>query len=309
MIAATHRGVLSDRLPAVAGRYVAGADLGRMSWFRTGGAAEILFEPAGADDLRNFLAAKPEDIAVTVIGLGSNLLVRDGGVAGVVIRLGAGFDEITVEQTHIRAGAGAIDLRVAQRARDAGIAGLEFLAGVPGTIGGAIRMNAGAYGRDMSDVTMSAEAIDGDGGIAILDAAALGFGYRSVGVPESWIFTAATLAGAAGDIAEIGDRIAAITRERADTQPLKTRTGGSTFVNPAGAKAWEVIDRAGCRGLRRGGAMVSEKHCNFLINTGTATAADIELLGEDVRARVRETTGIDLEWEIQRIGTSAEAAN
>jgi UDP-N-acetylmuramate dehydrogenase len=269
-----------------------------------------MFRPADADDLAAFLRDRPADVPVTVIGVGSNLLVRDGGVPGVVIRLGRGFAGISRDGDIVKAGAAALDLNVALFAREAGLAGLEFLSGVPGTIGGALRMNAGAYGREMKDVALGAEALDMSGQRQYLTNRALGFSYRHCGVPEDWIFIAAELKGEPADPAAIQKRMDEIQRARADSQPLRTRTGGSTFANPSdpragGRKAWELIGAAGCRGLTRGGAMVSEKHCNFLINTGTATAADLESLGEEVRARVAEKFGITLEWEIRRIGVPA----
>lgn len=302
---------LIDRLPAVRGRYTADAPLSAVTWFKVGGPAEVLFRPADADDLAAFLSAKPVEVAVTVIGVGSNLLVRDGGVPGVVIRLGRAFAEIATDGLEVTAGAMALDRNVALAARNAGIAGLEFLTGVPGTIGGALRMNAGAFGRDMADITIAAEAIDGQGNCHRLDAAALGFCYRASAVPADIIFTSARLKGIPGEPLEIARAMAEIDRAREATQPLRTPTGGSTFVNPTapeaeGRKAWQLIDAAGCRGLTLGGAQVSEKHCNFLINTGSATAAEIEALGEEVRRRVREATGVTLEWEIRRIGVAAD---
>jgi UDP-N-acetylmuramate dehydrogenase len=301
---------LIDRLPRVRGRLTADAPLAGITWFRVGGAAEVMFRPADADDLAAFLKERPSDVPVTVIGVGSNLLVRDGGVPGIVIRLGRGFTEITRDGDLVKAGAAALDLNVALFAREAGLAGLEFLSGVPGTIGGGLRMNAGAYGREMKDVTLGAEAIDLSGRRQYLTNRSLGFSYRHCGAPEDWIFTAAELKGEADEPAAIQRRMDEIQQARAESQPLRTRTGGSTFANPSdpragGRKAWELIDAAGCRGLKRGGAMVSDKHCNFLINTGTATAADLESLGEEVRARVAEKFGVTLEWEIQRIGEPA----
>jgi UDP-N-acetylmuramate dehydrogenase len=298
---------LIERLPRVHGRLTENAPLAGVTWFRVGGDAEIMFRPADVDDLASFLKARPADVPVTVIGVGSNLLVRDGGIAGVVIRLGRGFTEIARTGNALRAGAAALDLNVAMAAREAGLAGLEFLSGVPGTIGGALRMNAGAYGREMKDVTLGAEALDPSGERRSLTSDQLGFGYRHCAVPEGWIFVAAELKGEPGDAAAIQRRMDDIQKARSDSQPLRTRTGGSTFANPTdpragGRKAWELIDAAGCRGLTRGGAMVSEKHCNFLINTGTATAADLEGLGEDVRARVADRFGVALEWEIRRVG-------
>ncbi len=293
---------LIDRLPAVRGRYTEAADLSRVTWFKVGGPAEVMFRPLDAEDLMAFLAAKPADVPVTVLGVGSNLLVRDGGIDGVVIRLGRGFTEIKTEGTTVMAGAAALDLNVAIAARSAGIAGLEFLSGIPGLIGGALRMNAGAYGREMTNVTVAAEAVDAQGKLHKLNYADLGFTYRHSAIAEDWIFTSATLQGEAGDPAAIQARMDEIQKARAETQPLRTPTGGSTFKNPDGYKAWQLVDQAGCRGLRMGGAQVSELHCNFLINTGDATAADIESLGEEVRRRVFAQSGVTLEWEIKRIG-------
>jgi UDP-N-acetylmuramate dehydrogenase len=297
---------LTARLPAVRGRYEPMADLGRFTWFRVGGAAEVLFTPADTADLQAFLAGCPADVALTVLGLGSNLLVRDGGVRGVVIRLGRAFAVIEADGVTVRCGAGAADAAVAAAARDAGIAGLEFLTGIPGTIGGALRMNAGAYGREIKDVFAAATAIDRAGTIVRLDATQMGFAYRHTDIAEGWIFLGAELRGVAGDPEAIGARIRAIRAEREDSQPTQARTGGSTFANPPGRKAWELIAAAGCRGLARGGAQVSPKHTNFLINTGTATAAALEALGEEVRARVKAHSGVDLRWEIRRIGVTAD---
>lgn len=293
---------LLDRLPAVRGRLTANHDLSKVTWFRVGGPAEVLFKPEDAADLAALVAGKPAEVPLTVIGVGSNLLVRDGGVPGIVVRLGRAFAEVSVSGTEITAGAGALDANVAQAARDAGLAGLEFLCGVPGTIGGALRMNAGAYGREIKDVLVSATVIDGAGALRTLAPEDMDLSYRHCGVPEDWLFVAATLRGTPDEAGAITARMDAIRAQREDSQPVRARTGGSTFANPPGARAWELIDKAGCRGLRRGGAQVSEKHCNFLINTGTATAADLEDLGEEVRARVRETSGIELRWEIRRIG-------
>ena len=299
---------LIDRLPAVRGRYVPDAPLDRTTWFRVGGPAELLFRPVDLDDLATFLAGKPDDVPVTVIGVGSNLLVRDGGVPGVVIRLGRGFAGVVLEGERLRVGAGALDLTVALSAEQAGLSGLEFLSGVPGTIGGALRMNAGAYGGETKDVVVEATALDPAGGRHVLANAALDFGYRHCGLAENWIFVETVLQGRPGDRATIAKRMAEIRTLREESQPVNARTGGSTFANPEGEKAWRLIDRAGCRGLRRGGAMVSDKHCNFLTNTGEATAADLEGLGEEVRRRVFETTGIRLDWEIRRIGVPAGPA-
>jgi UDP-N-acetylmuramate dehydrogenase len=300
--AAVPAGHLIDRLPPVRGRLSAQAPLAPLTWFRVGGPAEVLFRPADADDLAAFLAACPADVAVTVIGVASNLLVRDGGVRGVVVRLPPAFAAIATDGDRVLAGAAALDLTVARTAMEAGIGGLEFLAGIPGTIGGAVRMNGGAYGREIKDVIVSAQGIDRRGRRLTLDPAMLGLTYRHSGFGADVIVTAAVLRGEPGDPTAIGAAIERIQQARADSQPVRARTGGSTFANPDGAKAWELIDRAGCRGLTVGGAQVSEKHCNFLLNTGSATAADLETLGEEVRRRVRETSGVELRWEIRRIG-------
>lgn len=304
MALATVHPHLIDRLVKPRGRLVADAPLGPQTWFRTGGPAEVLFRPADVEDLASFLAALPADVAVTVLGVGSNLLVRDGGVKGVVIRLMRGFAAITVDGRDVVSGAGALDLNVALTARDHALAGLEFLSGIPGTIGGAVAMNGGAYGGELSQVLVSAEAVDRAGVVHRVGAADMGFGYRHNEAPADWIFTSARLRATPGDQLAIARRIAEIDAARTESQP-RSRTGGSTFVNPPGHKAWELIDRAGCRGLRIGEAQVSEKHCNFLINLGTATAADIEALGEEVRRRVFAHSGVRLEWEIKRIGEAA----
>ena len=304
MIAAAER--LIDRLPTVRGELAEGVPLYKFAWFRVGGPAEVLFQPADRDDLAGFLRDKPEDVPVTVVGVASNLLIRDGGLPGVVIRLGRAFADVSFEGDIVTAGAGALDIQVARACRDAGLAGLEFLCGVPGTIGGALRMNAGAYEKEVSDVIVDAEALDENGTPHRLKPADLGYSYRHCGLPENWIFTSGRFRGVAGESAEIAARMEEISQAREESQPIRTRTGGSTFTNPPGHKAWQLVDQAGCRGLKRGGAMVSEKHCNFLVNTGGATAADIEGLGEEVRRRVHETSGIDLHWEIRRIGIAAE---
>jgi UDP-N-acetylmuramate dehydrogenase len=304
MALATARPHLIDRLPRPRGRLVADAPLGPQTWFRTGGPAEVLFRPADVEDLSTFLAAVPADVAVTVLGVGSNLLVRDGGVKGVVVRLMRGFTGIEVEGHELVSGAGALDLNVALTAREHSLAGLEFLSGIPGTIGGAVAMNGGAYGGELAQVLVSAEAVDRAGQVHRVDAAALGFSYRHSAAPPDWIFTSARLRAAPGDQLAIARRMGEIDAARTDSQP-RSRTGGSTFVNPTGHKAWELIDQAGCRGLRIGDAQVSEKHCNFLLNLGAASAADIETLGEEVRRRVFAQSGVRLEWEIRRIGETA----
>jgi UDP-N-acetylmuramate dehydrogenase len=298
---------LIERLPPVRGRLSENVALAPVTWFRVGGPADVIFRPADTEDLAQFLRERPRDVPVTVLGVGSNTLVRDGGIRGVVIRLGRGFAEVRIAGTAVEAGAAALDVNVALACRDAGVAGLEFLRGIPGTIGGALRMNAGAYGREIVDVICAAEAVDPDAGLHRLSKAELGLGYRRCRVPEGWIFTRAWLQGETGDPAAIAARMVEINDQREATQPVRSRTGGSTFANPPGAKAWELIDRAGCRGLRIGGAQVSEQHCNFLINTGSATAADLEALGEEVRRRVRECCGVTLEWEIRRLGEPAAA--
>jgi UDP-N-acetylmuramate dehydrogenase len=284
------------------GRLLANQSLAELTWFRVGGPAQALFMPDDEDDLSSFLANLPGEIAVTVIGLGSNLIVRDGGVQGVVVRLGRGFGEVAVEGLDVRAGAAVPDVKVARAAQEAGIAGLSFLRGIPGAIGGALRMNGGAYGRETKDALIEARAVDRAGRIHVLANADLGFTYRHCSVPDDYIFTQATFRGERGDQVVIAAVMEKITESREATQPIKSRTGGSTFKNPPGGKAWQLIDAAGCRGLRLGDAQVSEMHCNFLINLGSATAANIETLGETVRARVKESSGVELEWEIKRIG-------
>jgi UDP-N-acetylmuramate dehydrogenase len=304
MALATSHPHLIDRLPKPRGRLAADAPLGPQTWFGAGGPAEVLFRPADTEDLAAFLKALPRDVQVTVLGVGSNLLVRDGGVKGVVVRLMRGFTGIAVEGNALLAGAGAPDLNVALTARDHALAGLEFLSGIPGTIGGAVAMNAGAYGGELAEVLISAEAVDRAGKVHRVSASELGFSYRHSTAPADWIFTSARLRAQPGDQLAIARRIAEIDATRTDSQP-RSRTGGSTFVNPPGHKAWELIDQAGCRGLRIGEAQVSEKHCNFLINLGAATATDLEELGEEVRRRVLEKSGVRLEWEIRRLGVPA----
>ncbi len=290
------------------GRLAANAPIGHLTWFRVGGPAELLFRPADEDDLAGFLAALPAEIPVTVIGVGSNLLVRDGGIPGVTVRLGRGFAATAPNGDQVAAGAGALDLNVALTAAEAGIAGLEFLSGIPGTVGGGFQTNAGAYGTEFNDVLISADAVDRTGRIHRVSAAELGFSYRHSAAPPDWIFTGAVFRGTLGDRAAIAQRLAEIQAAREASQPIRARTGGSTFANPPGHQAWQLIDAAGCRGLARGAAMVSEKHTNFLINTGNATAADIEALGEEVWRRVSDRFGITLEWEIRRIGRLPESA-
>jgi UDP-N-acetylmuramate dehydrogenase len=294
---------LRAAMPDLRGRLIPNQPLAEFMWFRVGGPAQALFMPEDEEDLSYFLARVPPEIPVTVIGLGSNLIVRDDGVPGAVIRLGRGFGNVTVEEgARIRAGAAVPDVKVARAAQDAAIAGLAFLRGIPGAIGGALRMNGGAYGGETKDVLIAARGVDRSGHVRILNNAEMCYSYRDCGAPEDVIFTAALFQGAAGDPAVIAAEMDRITESRETTQPIKSRTGGSTFKNPPGRKAWRLIDAAGCRGLTVGAAQVSELHCNFLINRGGASAADIEKLGETVRSRVRETSGVDLEWEIKRIG-------
>jgi len=291
-------------LPAIRGRVQAGAALAPVTWFRVGGPAEWLVRPADADDLVTLLAGLGADTPLMVLGAASNLIVRDGGLPGVVIRLGGAFGGITVEPDGLIAGAAALDAVVAQHAAQAGLGGLEFLSGIPGSIGGAVAMNAGAYGAEVKDVLDWAEVATVEG-IRRLPAAALAFAYRHATLPPCAVVTRARFRAAPGDAVTIAAKLAEIRALREATQPVRARTGGSTFKNPPGAKAWELIDAAGCRGLTQGAAQVSEKHCNFLLNTGGATAAEIEALGETVRARVLAQSGIALEWEIRRIGVPA----
>lgn len=294
---------LKTAMPELRGRLLANQPLAGLTWFRVGGPAQVLFMPDDEADLSYFLANLPGQIAVVVVGLGSNLIVRDRGVPGVVIRLGRGFNEIAIEGRNVRAGAAVPDVRVAQAAQKAGIGGLAFMCGIPGGVGGALRMNGGAYGRETKDVLVEARAIDRAGRVHVLRNADMGYAYRHCGAPEDFIFTQSLFAGQNGDPDAIAAEMERITQSRGATQPIKTRTGGSTFKNPPGRKAWQLIDTAGCRGLRIGDAQVSELHCNFLINLGNATAADIESLGETVRQRVKNNSGVDLQWEIRRIGT------
>ena len=294
---------LAARLPDLRGRMTAGTMLADITWFRVGGPAQALFTPADEADLAYFLANIPPDLPVTVIGLGSNLLVRDGGVPGVVIRLGRGFANVTAEPgNRIRSGTAVPDVKVARAAAEAGVAGLAFYRGIPGSIGGALRMNAGAHGSETKDVLIEARAVDRQGNIHVLSLADMGLTYRHSAVPHDWIMTEALFQGTAGDPAAILKEMEDVADYREKNQPIRERTGGSTFKNPPGMSAWRLVDEAGCRGLRVGGAKVSELHCNFLINDAKATAEDIERLGETVRARVKARTGVELQWEIIRLG-------
>ncbi|MDQ2080339.1 UDP-N-acetylmuramate dehydrogenase [Xanthobacteraceae bacterium Astr-EGSB] len=294
---------LKSRLPELRGRLAANQPLAEFTWFRVGGPAQVLFMPQDEADLVYFLAHLSADVPVMVIGLASNLIVRDGGVPGVVIRLGRGFSDIKVEEgERVRVGAAVPDVKLARAAQEVGITGLEFYRGIPGAVGGALRMNGGAYGGETKDVLVEARGVDRAGGVRVYANADMGYTYRHCSVADDVIFTEALFQGRPGDPAEIAAAMDKITESREATQPVKSRTGGSTFKNPQNHKAWQLIDAAGCRGLVVGDAQVSELHCNFLINRGQATAADIETLGETVRRRVKENSGIDLDWEIKRIG-------
>jgi UDP-N-acetylmuramate dehydrogenase len=290
-------------MPAVRGRLTADAPLAPLVWFKTGGAAEWLFEPKDADDLAAFLAGLDPSVPVMALGLGSNMIVRDGGVPGVVVRLGKAFAQVErVDDTTLRCGGGASGILVSSKARDAGIAGLEFLRGIPGTVGGFVRMNGGAYGREVKDILAECDVLLRSGERRKLALAQLGYSYRHSQLPEGAVVVSATLRGVPGDPKAIGAEMDRIAAEREASQPLRSRTGGSTFKNPPGHKAWQLVDEAGLRGFRIGDAQVSEKHCNFLLNLGGATSAQIEELGEEVRRRVKAKSGIELEWEIQRVG-------
>ena len=294
-----------DSLPPVRGSITRDATLKDLVWFRAGGPAEVRVRPADADDLASFIAAKPEDLRVSVIGVGSNLLVRDGGIPGAVVRLSSAFGKIEIDGMKVRVGAAALDGAVARAAADAGIAGLEFLRGVPGTIGGALKMNAGCYGREIKDIFFEATAIDEKGNKIRLSLQQMDFVYRKAqGARDGLIFIEAVFEGAPDEPAAIRARMEELSANREAVQPIKSKTGGSTFKNPPSHKAWQLVDEAGCRGLKIGGAQVSEKHTNFLINTGDATAADLEALGEEVRKRVLEKSGVTLDWEIKRVGVA-----
>lgn len=297
---------LSAQLPELKGRMKANALLSDITWFRVGGPAQLLFTPADESDLAYFLSHCPGDLPVTVIGLGSNLLVRDGGIPGAVIRLGRGFGAIAIEPgNRLRAGAAVPDVKLARAAADAGISGLEFYRGIPGCVGGALRMNGGAHGSETKDVVAEVRAVDRKGVVHTLNVSDMNYDYRHCGAREDYIFVEALFQGEAGDREKILAEMAEIAEYREQAQPVKSRTGGSTFKNPPRHSAWKLIDAAGCRGFEVGGAKVSEKHCNFLINEGSATGADLERLGEAVRARVKELSGIELEWEIRRLGIAA----
>jgi UDP-N-acetylmuramate dehydrogenase len=291
-------------MPELRGRLIANQPLAPFTWFRAGGVAQLLFTPADESDLAYFLRHLPSEIPVTTVGLGSNMIVRDGGVEGIVIKLGGkAFGEVTIEPGYrVRAGTSVPDVKVARAAADASIAGLAFFRGIPGSIGGALRMNAGAHGGETTDVLIEARGIDRHGETRVFSHAEMGFKYRSSAAPLDVIFTEALFQGRAGQSADILAEMDRITAAREAAQPIKEKTGGSTFKNPPGNKAWQLIDKAGCRGLVVGDAQVSPMHCNFLINRGQATAADIEGLGEEVRRRVKASSGVELDWEIKRIG-------
>ncbi|MGP7795943.1 UDP-N-acetylmuramate dehydrogenase [Sphingomonas sp. CLY1604] len=292
-----------DRLPDVRGRLTEGAPLAPLVWFKAGGAAQWLFEPKDADDLAEFLRGLDPAVPVMALGLGSNLIVRDGGVPGVVVRLGKAFAQVQrLDATTLRCGGGASGILVSSTARDAGIGGVEFLRSIPGTVGGFVRMNGGAYGREVKDVLVECDVVLRSGERRTLSLADLGYTYRHSELPAGAVVIAATFRGHPAEPAAIGAEMDRIAAEREASQPLRSKTGGSTFKNPPGHKAWALVDAAGCRGLRRGEAQVSEKHCNFLLNLGGASAADIEALGEEVRDRVKAHAGVTLEWEIQRVG-------
>jgi UDP-N-acetylmuramate dehydrogenase len=292
---------LKARMPELRGRLLANQSLGEFIWFRVGGPAQVFFMPDDENDLVYFLRNLPPEIPITVIGAGSNLIVRDGGVPGVVIRLGRGFNDVKVEDHRVIVGAAMLDVMVARAAQAAGVAGLAFLSGIPGTVGGALRMNGGAYGGETKDILIEARGVDRQGNVRTFSNGDMGFSYRHCGVPDDVIFTTAVLQGRAGVPDEIAAEMAAIKKKREASQP-RNRTGGSTFKNPPGHSAWKLVDDSGCRGLTIGGAQVSELHSNFLINLGGASAADIETLGETVRQMVKTHSGVDLEWEIKRVG-------
>jgi UDP-N-acetylmuramate dehydrogenase len=292
-------------MPATRGKLTEGAALAPLVWFKSGGTAEWLFEPKDIEDLQQFLRNLDPSIPVWPLGLGSNLIIRDGGIRGVVVRLGKAFAGIQTDGLTLRCGAGAPGISAASTARDHGIAGMEFLRGIPGTIGGAVRMNAGAYGREVCEILESADVVLGNGDLVTIPLADMGYSYRHSDLPEGSIVIGATMVGQSGDPAIIGAEMKRIAEEREASQPLRTKTGGSTFKNPEGQKAWQLVDEAGCRGLQIGQTQVSEKHCNFLINLGGATSADIEALGEEVRKRVKAHSGVELQWEIQRVGKKA----
>ncbi|EJL29460.1 UDP-N-acetylmuramate dehydrogenase [Novosphingobium sp. AP12] len=292
-------------LPAVRGKLTANAPLAPLVWFKAGGHAQWLFEPKDLADLQDFLAHLDPSVPVMALGLGSNMIVRDGGVPGVVIRLGKAFAKVTADGVTLTCGGGASGILVSSTARDAGVAGVEFLRSIPGTVGGFVRMNGGAYGGEVKDILIDCDVVLRDGSLVTLANADLGYTYRHSELPEGAVVVSARFEGKAGDPADIQAEMDRISAAREASQPLRSKTGGSTFKNPEGHKAWQLVDEAGCRGLQIGGAQVSEKHTNFLLNTGEATSTQIEDLGEEVRRRVRDRSGVELEWEIQRVGRKA----
>ncbi len=298
---------LISRLPSVRGKLRPGADLAKSNWFQVGGLAEVLFKPENTQDIAQFLKHKSSDIAVTVLGVGSNILIRDGGISGVVIKLGRGFTDCHAEGDRVTVGAACLNSNVVEFAKNHGIGGLEFLSGIPGGIGGALAMNAGAYGFETKDILVEAEVVDPHGTIHVMTPDKLNYSYRKCGLPYGWVFTRATFQGHAEKSDIIASNAAKIAEQRQNTQPVRSRTGGSTFKNPEGFKAWKLIEAAGCRGMKIGGAQISEMHCNFMINNGNATAYDIETLGEKVREQVLHHSGILLEWEIKILGNLPEA--
>lgn len=290
-------------LPKVRGKLTPNAPLAKLVWFKSGGAADFLFEPADLQDLQDFLAQVPEDIPIISLGLGSNMIIRDGGIEGVVVRLGKAFASAEDQGDHrLRCGGGASGILVSSTARDSGITGLEFLRSIPGTVGGFVRMNGGAYGSEVKDILIECDVLLKSGELVTLSLAELGYTYRHSKLPDEAVVVSALFQGRAGEPEDIQAEMDRIAESREQSQPLRSKTGGSTFKNPEGQKAWQLVDAAGCRGLTMGGAQVSEKHTNFMINTGDATSADIEALGEEVRRRVREDSGVELQWEIQRVG-------
>lgn len=308
MLSSSHS-CLIKKMPPTRGRIAANSSLTKMNWFRTGGCADVVFHPEDSDDLGSFLSKIDSDIEVSVLGLGSNTLIRDGGVPGVVIILGKNFSQISFNKNVLTVGAGAADIAVSRACQRHSLGGAEFLSGIPGTIGGAIRMNAGAFGHEISDILVSAVAFDQEGNIKEIKKTDFGFTYRKASINSSWIFLSAKFCISEADPSEVKQKMEAIEKERKTTQPIHVRTGGSTFKNPPNFKAWKLIEAAGCRGLRYGGAIVSEHHCNFLINQGTATSHDLESLGEQVRQRVLENSGISLDWEIRRLGVELKDRN
>ncbi|MFH1158986.1 MAG: UDP-N-acetylmuramate dehydrogenase [Pseudomonadota bacterium] len=299
-------GTLREKLPGVRGRLTPNAPLGRMTWFGVGGPAEMLFRPADRRDMIDFVKNCPETVPVTIIGAASNLIIRDGGIPGVVIRMGGELGEIRVEGADIHAGAAALDMNVSLACLKESVTGMEFLSGIPGTIGGALRMNAGAYGREIRDALVAAEVLFRDGSVRRMTPSEMNMSYRHNGLPEDVIFLGCVLRGAAGEYAAIESKMTEIKVKRSEAQPIRSKTGGSTFANPEGRRAWQLIDEAGCRGLAVGGARMSEMHANFMLNDGSASAADLERLGEEVRRRVYEKSQVMLRWEIRRIGIPLE---